>query len=140
MAFFEFALRKFFFFIDKHAYLKQLMAVTLLTIEAKNATAVVNDVTNIDGTACFIVSCTSLIRPPVDIFCCLPDSQTLQNIKASSAPIPTQIDIMQKRKAYSSHIAIQVKKSWLRTDSYDDRQQIHEWKESDPENESINRV
>lgn len=69
-------------------YLKQLIAVTLLTIDAKNATAVVSEVTSIDGIACFIVSCTNLVNPPLDIFCCLLCSQILQNIKASSEPIP----------------------------------------------------
>lgn len=69
-------------------YLKQFIAVTLLTTDAKNATAVVKDVTNIDGTACFIVSCTSLTNPLFDIFCSLPLSQILQYINASSAPIP----------------------------------------------------
>lgn len=69
-------------------YLKQFIAVTLLTTDAKNATAVVRDVTNIDGTACFIVSCTSLTNPLFDIFFSFPFSQILQYINASSAPIP----------------------------------------------------
>lgn len=66
-----------------------MIAVTLLTIDAKKATAVVRDVTNIDGKACFIVSCTKRTNPSLESdFRCFPDSHTLQYINASSAPIP----------------------------------------------------
>jgi len=54
------------------------MAVTLLTIDAKKATAVVRDVTNIAGKACVIVSCTNCTNPSFESFCSFLDSHTLQ--------------------------------------------------------------
>jgi len=47
-------------------------------IDAKKATAVVRDVTNIDGKACFIVSCTKRTNPPLECFCFFLDSHILQ--------------------------------------------------------------
>lgn len=73
---------------SNNQYLKQLIAVTLLTIDAKKATAVVRDVTNIEGKACLMVSCTKRTNPPSENLCCFTDSHILQYINASSAPIP----------------------------------------------------
>lgn len=75
----------------EHRYLKQLMAVTLLTIDAKKAIAVVRDVTNMEGTACLMVSRTKHSDSSSENLCRSLDRHILQYINASSAPIPANV-------------------------------------------------
>lgn len=68
------------------------MAVIELIYDAKKAADVVKDVTIIDTKACRIVSfitCTNELLLSAFITC-----QTLQNMKASSAPTPRNINKM----------------------------------------------
>lgn len=109
-----------------------MIAVTLLTTDAKKATAVVKDVTNIDGTACFMVSCTNLTNPSSDIFCSFPLSQILQYINASSAPIPEKLIKLQFFIYF--FIKYNLLSNIILTYSNNNCQQVHEWKELNMQN------
>lgn len=72
----------------KSNYLKHLIAVIALINDAKKAAAVVNEVIIMDASACFKVEAIIFGKFSPLLFSFIV-CQTLQNMKASSAPIPT---------------------------------------------------